>query len=216
MGKPCSLRKTPYKGIPLQWQCSQSPPYSTDLKRKTLNKSGLQMMPLQGEISVISNHGGIASQNKDLIMDTTLMPLKPSSWSRKVDLKACTIFKGTGITINTDGTKYQGAAIGTQSLENYVQQKINGWVTEEEHLSFIAISQPQAAYVALTHGVITKWTYLARTIPNIADLFKPLEDVIHQRFLPAITGQNAFNDDNRDLMALPSCLGGLGIVIPTH
>ena len=131
--------------------------------------------------------------------------------------EACTIFKGTGIAINTDGTRYLGAAIGTQSfVENYVQQKINGWVNKVEHLSSIAVSQPQAAYAALTHGLISKWTYLARTIPNIAELFKPLEDAIRQRFLPVITGQNPFNDDDRDLMALPARLGGLGIVNQTH
>jgi hypothetical protein len=35
-----------------------------------------------------------------------------------------------------------------------------------------------------------------------------------QRFLPSLTGQNAFNDADRDLMALQVRLGGLGIVDP--
>ena len=42
-----------------------------------------------------------------------------------------------------------------------------------------------------------------------------MEDVIHNLFLPAITGQNAFSDDDRDLMALPARLGGLGIIDPS-
>jgi len=37
--------------------------------------------------------------------------------------------------------------------------------------------------------------YLARTIPVIADLLQPLEDTIKQWFLPSITGENTFSDD---------------------
>ena len=84
-----------------------------------------------------------------------------------------------------------------------------GWVKEIEHLPSIAISQPHAAYAAFTHGLIhNKWTYFSRTIPNLEELFEPLEDTIQQQFLPSLTGQNAFNDNERDLMALPSCHGG--------
>ena len=44
------------------------------------------------------------------------------------------------------------------------------------------------------------------------DLFRPLEDAICNVLLPAITGQNAFNDNDRDLMALLVGHGGLGII----
>ena len=84
-----------------------------------------------------------------------------------------------------------------------------------ERLSLIAITQPQAAYTALTHGLIHKWTYVARTVPNITDLLKPLEDAIRQLFLPVITGQNALGDNDRDLIALPALLGELGISDPS-
>ena len=43
---------------------------------------------------------------------------------------------------------------------------------------------------------------------------KPLEDTIRKVFLPNLTGQNAFNDTERDLLALPARLGGLGIFDP--
>ena len=61
----------------------------------------------------------------------------------------------------------------------------------------------------------SKWAYIARTIPNVEDLFKPLEEVIRKRFLPSITGHNAFGDKERDLLALPTRLGGLGIADPS-
>ncbi len=47
-------------------------------------------------------------------------------------------------------------------------------------------------------------------------LLAPLETVIHQRFLPALTVQVAFNNDIRKLLALPCQLGGLNISDPTQ
>ena len=50
--------------------------------------------------------------------------------------------------------------------------------------------------------------------PQISDLFSPLKNVIRRKFLISLTGQNAFNDITRELMALPVRLGGLGITNP--
>ena len=65
------------------------------------------------------------------------------------------------------------------------------------------------------HRQINKWTYLSRTIPDIEEFLKPLKDTIRKQFLPALTGQNAFKDLERDLMALPVRHGGLGITNPS-
>ena len=81
-----------------------------------------------------------------------------------------------------------------------------------ERLSSIAATQPHAAYATFIHGLISKWTYLVRTTPDIEDLLQPLENAIRQQLLPSLTGQTAFNDLDRDLLALPTCLGGLGII----
>ena len=119
------------------------------------------------------------------------------------------------MAITPEGKKHLGAATGTHSfVECYIKQKVSGWVKEVERLSAIANTQPHAAYAAFTHGLTR--TYLARTTQDIEHLLKPLECVIRQQFLPAITGQNAFNDADRDLMALPTRLGGLGIANPSH
>ena len=131
--------------------------------------------------------------------------------------EATALFQGTGVSITVEGKRQLGAAIGTHSfVDNYVQRKVSGWVHEVERLSSIATTQPHAAYAAFTHGLTSKWTYLARTIPDIEPLFQPLEDAIRQKFLPSFTGQVAFGDVDRDLMALPVCLGGLGIVNPSR
>ena len=114
------------------------------------------------------------------------------------------------MVITEEGQKYLGSAIGKQTfIESYVQQKVTTWIDELDRLSSIAITQPHAAFTAFTHGLTSKWTYLARTTPNIEDLIKPLEETIRKVFLPKLTGQNAFNDMERDLLALPARLGDL-------
>ena len=129
--------------------------------------------------------------------------------------EAVSTFEGTQVVITEEGKKYLESAIGKRSfIESYVQQKVTTWVNELERLSSIAITQPHAAFAAFTHGLTSRWTYLARTTPNTEDLIKPLEDTIRKVLLPNLTGQNAFNDTERDLLALPARLGGLGIFDP--
>jgi hypothetical protein len=91
-----------------------------------------------------------------------------------------------------------------------VKRRVSEWVNVIERLSSIAQTQPHAAYAAFTHGLMSKWNYLMRAVHNIGDLLTPLE-VIRLKFLPSLTGQNAFNDVTRELLALPIRLGGLGI-----
>ncbi len=72
--------------------------------------------------------------------------------------KAKTTFLGTDVNTTEEGKRYLGSAIGKRSfLETYVKQKVDTWVEELERLSSIAISQPHAAFAALTHGLSSRW-----------------------------------------------------------
>ena len=122
-------------------------------------------------------------------------------------------FSDSGVSITVEGKRYLGAVIGSsKSVTDYVEQKVTEWINEVESLSSIATTQPHAAYATFTHGLKHKWTYLTRTIANIDHRLQPLEDVIRGTFIPSLTGQIAFNEETRDLMALPVRLGGLGII----
>ena len=70
------------------------------------------------------------------------------------------------------------------------------------------------AYSAFTHGVMSKWNFILRTIPDIQTNLLPLEDTIQKCFLPSITGQNPFGQQLRSLMALPARAGGIGLKSP--
>ena len=115
--------------------------------------------------------------------------------------------------MTTHGKRHLGAVIGSSAFaEEYVRRKVVEWMEEVENLAIIASSQPQAAYAAFVHGSRNKWTYFLRTIPQCGSCLQPLEDVIHQRFIPALTGRLPCSEVERALLALPARLGGMGLV----
>ena len=125
---------------------------------------------------------------------------------------ASTIFSNTDVNITAYGRPYLGAPQGSDDFSReFVLEKINEWKYEIEQLSFIAKSQPQAAYSAFTHGFVHKFAYLCRTTWEAADLLQPLEDCINSTFIPSLTGRDPPNSNIRSLLALPARLGGLGI-----
>ena len=92
--------------------------------------------------------------------------------------EAISMFKGTQVVVTKGGKEYLGLAIRKQTfIERYVQQKVTTWVDELKCLSSVAITQPHAAFAAFTHGLGSRWTYLARTTPNIENLIKPLKEI---------------------------------------
>ena len=109
----------------------------------------------------------------------------------------------------------QGAALGTPSfIASFVDEKVSLWKKELALLSDISVTQPHAAYAAFVHGVVSKWNYLVRCIPDLCDSLLPLEEIICTKFLPNLTGQCSFSDMERDLLSLPPRLGGLGVINP--
>ena len=116
------------------------------------------------------------------------------------------------INITQIGHKYLGSYIGTESgTKDFIQQQIEHWSKDIKDLARIAASEPQLAYAAFVYGTSKKWLYVTRTTPNIAELLKPLEYIIQEHFIPAIVGKSFFDDDMRNVLALPARYGGLGI-----
>ena len=125
-------------------------------------------------------------------------------------------FAGTGVNVTPDGRPYLGAAVGSaEYVENYVKSKVDSWLSIVRNLTTIAKTQPHAAYSALTHGLSSKWTYLCRTVPNISNLLKPLDDILRTKLIPTLTGRPPPSDLECALFALPARMGGLGITIPS-
>ena len=140
----------------------------------------------------------------------TCLLVKPQHLSRAQQL-----FSGTDLSIVTDGGCVLGAPIGTPDyVSNWMRTKVQTWIDDIDTLSDIAKSQPHSAHSALTHGLISRWTYSFRTCPNTTSFLEPLEKKIHTSLIPALTSQKAPSDTMRSLFSLPSRLGGLGISNP--
>ena len=124
------------------------------------------------------------------------------------------LFNSTEINITTDGQKYLGGYIGSDSSKAiYMQEKINKWIKQLEMLSMIAKHEPQAAYSSFTAGFKHRFTYHTRVMSDIDHLLKQIDHIIDTKFLPAITEEQVISPLDRKLISLPVRLGGLGIPI---
>ena len=120
-----------------------------------------------------------------------------------------------GNFVTIQGQRHLGAAIGSREyVEEYVNDKLTKWISEITALAEFAVTQPQASYAAYTFGLKHRWTYFLRTLPDIQDLLEPLESAISRVLIPAITDRQCGQLD-RDILALPVRLGGLGVANPS-
>ena len=126
--------------------------------------------------------------------------------------EATNLFHDTGISVTDSCTRYLRAAIGMPTpVKSFVDEKVESWVDEICLLSKIAADECQNAYAAFIFGVKSRWNYQSRTMPEIESSLQPLEVAIWREFLPVLTGQAVFGENVRNLLALPTRIGGLGI-----
>ena len=129
---------------------------------------------------------------------------------------ASELFSDSNVNLTRDGRPVLGSPIGTDSfISTYVAEKVQEWVNELDNLTSIADSQPHAAYSALTHGLYSKWNYIARTTPGIERELQPIEDTIRLKLIPKLTGREPPGDAERHLFGLPARAGGLNLPDPT-
>ena len=124
-----------------------------------------------------------------------------------------TLFADAPLKITTEGKRHLGAALGTPEFKNsYIKDKVDEWCQRLKKLSGIAKTHPHAAYSSYILGEQHKYTYFLRTLPDISDILKPLDDVIEQELIPALFG-TAVSPNERQVLSLPIRDGGLGLRI---
>ena len=104
--------------------------------------------------------------------------------------------------------------IGSKEFRGYVADQVKTWIEEIRVLAEIALTQPHAVYSAFVHGVMNRWSFGSRIISDVRHLLQTLEDAIHQLLVPALTDRPPCSKTERDILALPSRLGSLGILNP--
>ena len=129
--------------------------------------------------------------------------------------EATRIIAEHNVTITTDGTKYLGTPMGSETFMNEsIKQKIAKWIEEIKQLSLIAQSEPQSAFAAFTHSIVSEWLFFLRTVPATDVHLAPLEEAIRFIFMPFISGRSTLIEGERSLLSLPTRLGGMGIIDP--
>jgi hypothetical protein len=145
----------------------------------------------------------------------TWLIVKPEHETRAMELFPDLTSSKEGVitsNITSRGRKYLGSFIGNNDgKKNFVENQIKGWKNDIEDLARIAAKEPQLAYAAFVYGTSKRWNYVCRTTPDIGELLKPLENVIKETFLPAIIGKSFIDDIFRDMITLPSKMGGMSI-----
>ena len=124
------------------------------------------------------------------------------------------MFDISNVNITVEEKRHLGAIFGSDGYKReYVDELVKDWNSQLCMLSTVAESQPQAAYSAFVNGFKNKLCYFIRTIPDISNLLLPIEDIIQNRFIPAITGGRICSEEERKILSLPTRYGGLVIPI---
>jgi hypothetical protein len=130
--------------------------------------------------------------------------------------EASAVFQDTGIQLE-EGSRDLGAAVGTESfVQHYVATKVSKLYQAMEALAKIAETSPHAAHAAFVHGMRNKWLFIQRTLPNTSLAFEPLEQIIKEKFFPALPGDQLVSDAERALLSLPGKFGGFAIDNPVE
>ena len=79
----------------------------------------------------------------------------------------------------------------------------------------MAKTEPQCALSGLTKSLQGEWNFSHRVLGGSKQLFQPLENLLMEKFLPAILGTSSISSMERRLFCLPARKGGLGVSNPT-
>ena len=127
--------------------------------------------------------------------------------------QATTLFAGLGIQVTAGGHRHLGAVIGSVAFrDGFVKKHVNEWIVEVSVRS--CPNTASCCYSAFVHGLTSRWSYIMRIIPNISHLLTHLKDVIHQEFIPSLSGRPANSNVESKIFALPARVGSLGLINP--
>ena len=83
------------------------------------------------------------------------------------------------LNITTEGCRYLGSFIGTESEKaKFIQAKCAEWIEEIEELATIARHEAHLAYAAFVYDSSRRWSFLMRITPEIAESLQSVEDKI--------------------------------------
>ena len=123
------------------------------------------------------------------------------------------LFDGYGLRV-VSCKRFLGGLIGDRDDEiRFVDEKVEEWMSELKVFSMIGGKQPQVAYSALVKSLQCKWNFVQRVTQAGSSSYRGLEKLLTEDMLPKRFGTE-ITEEERDLFALPTRFGGLGIFNP--
>ena len=130
-----------------------------------------------------------------------MLPKLSSLLSQLYDL-AKQMFQDTNVQITCHGQRHLGAAMGHGYLPKNMCPRFREYLMKYL-LCLLLLRLILIVLIVHLFMVWYKWNYVMRTIESVGSLFQPLEEVIHQHFIPSLTGRDPCCTLERDLLSLP-------------
>ena len=117
-------------------------------------------------------------------------------------LREETFFRGYGLQV-VAGIRYLGVFVGTEAMQaRWLEEKLEGWRYLVAIMSGISGRHPQTAYVGRKKSLQQEWDFMQRVTPGIGPSFQPVEDKVHNAFLPALFKGSTYNIPVRAVTSL--------------
>jgi len=97
--------------------------------------------------------------------------------------------------------------LGQSFREQYIKNKVKDWVKDLQLLSKYAQDDPQAAYSVFIEGLSSRWTHFQRKVPDMSELFEPLENAIRDQLIPTLVEQEVSDAKNKHYLILSGMVG---------
>lgn len=74
--------------------------------------------------------------------------------------------------------------------------QVDHWTERIKMLAKIVEDYPQSAHTAISKSMQAEWKFIQRIIPEIANLFNPLNSAIQTIFFPSLLGNEVSEDES--------------------
>ena len=125
------------------------------------------------------------------------------------------VFHNTGVQIGLSARVLASVIGDASALNMYCEDKVQKYSKMTEKLRKFARSNPHPVYSCLTKGVQSKLSFMTRTAPEFHLKLDGVENDISEKLIPTLTGRDAPNDTQMELLSLPLRMGGLNIQMPS-
>jgi hypothetical protein len=117
----------------------------------------------------------------------------------------------------SEGQRYLGGFLGSPATQaEWLAPQLATWEAGVRTLGKVAARFPQTAYAGLAKSLQAEWQYLTRSVPDLGEVFRPVEVALAEAFLPGLFQAPPGDIPARELTALPVKWAGLSVPRPTQ